>query len=196
MRSLLCLHGSGGSALEFSVLSAWAAKNQWKLDAIDAPSGTGKWWTYPPGQRSFTASSYSGADASIEAVETALIAGKHDGVLGFSQGAMLAAIIGARSALGEGPPVAAVVLCSGATPKPFEPLLHRLRDTPSARPLPTLHTLCKADPMNPAELGAEVASCFPESATLWHDGGHALPPPSHLDAVAAFLDRAVPASKI
>jgi pimeloyl-ACP methyl ester carboxylesterase len=202
MRSLLCLHGSGGSASEWNALGAWAAGAKWQLDAIDAPAGTGKWWTYPAGQRSFTASSYSGAEESIALVERELVRGKYDGLLGFSQGAMLAAIVAARSALGEGPPIKCAVMCSAAVPKPYEALLHRLRDAPAVGQdgtgrvlLPTLHCLCKQDPMNPAALGEEVAGCFaPSAEVLWHGDGHAVPSPGKggLEDVAAWLDRAVP----
>ena len=79
-RSLLLLHGSGGGAAEFSSRFG-ASLASWTLEAIDAPAGTGKWWTYPPGERSFTASSYSGAEESIAAVESALVRGNHFGAL-------------------------------------------------------------------------------------------------------------------
>ena len=88
-------------------------------------------------------------------------------------------------------------MSAGAVPKPYEPLLHRLRDcTPSAPLLmPTLHTLCEADDMNPSALGEDVARCFgPLAEVLWHADGHALPPagPDGLERVAAFLERAYP----
>lgn len=194
-RSLLLLHGSGGNAKEFT-RRLGNHLSPWTLEAIDAPAGNGKWWTYPAGQRSFTASSYSGAEESIAVVEAALQAGNHAGVLGFSQGAMLAAIVAARSALGENNvPLKFAVLSASAMPKPYEALLHRLRDSPSPPMLmPTLHTLCKADDMNPAELGEEIAGCFgPRAEVLWHAAGHAVPPPGPegLDSVAAFLERAM-----
>ena len=100
-RSLLLLHGSGGGGAEFA-RRLGTSLAPWKLEAIDAPSGSGRWWTYPAGERSYTASAYEGAEESIAAVERALVRGNHAGLLGFSQGAMLAAIIAARSALGEG----------------------------------------------------------------------------------------------
>ena len=208
VRSLLCLHGSGGSSAEWAKLNNWAKLARIELSAIDAPSGNGKWWTYPPGQRSFTASSYSGAEESIALVESELRKGGHAGVMGFSQGAMLAAIVAARSALGESGsvPLKCAVLCAAAIPKPYEPLLHRLRDAPDdAKVLfPTLHTLCRADPMNPSSMGEDVASCFePLADVMWHEDGHAIPPlaaaaadamgPSSTSMadVAAWLDRVV-----
>ena len=60
--------------------------------------------------------------------------------------------------------------------------------------MPTLHCLCRTDPMNPAELGEAVAGCFaPRGELLWHEGGHALPPrgPGGLDAMEAWIERAL-----
>ena len=86
-------------------------------------------------------------------------------------------------------------MSAGAVPKPYEPLLHRLREASPPLLMPTLHCLCATDDMNPATMGEDVASCFaPRSELLWHAAGHALPPagPEGLGAVAAFLDRAMP----
>jgi hypothetical protein len=101
-----------------TALSALAAEcPSCTFDAVDAPSGTGKWWTYGPGLRSYTAPSYEGAEESIALVESRISSGGYDGILGFSQGAMLAAIVAARSALGEGPPLKLAVCCASALPK-------------------------------------------------------------------------------
>ena len=113
-KSVLCLHGRGGSASAFlarglePLRSATAASYGvpgrerravgWNYDAIDALDASGGWWTYPKGQRSYSADSYTGAEASIAAVEAELATGKYSGLLGFSQGAMLAAVVAARAA--------------------------------------------------------------------------------------------------
>ena len=76
-------------------------------------------------------------------------------------------------------PLKCAVLCAAAIPKPYEPLLHRLRDAPDGGKVlfPTLHTLCRADPMNPSSMGEDVASCFePLAEVMWHEDGHAIPP--------------------
>ena len=114
--------------------------------AIDAPSGRRTWWTYSAGERSFTASSYEGAEQSIAAVEAELESGGYVGLLGFSQGAMLAAIVAARASLRESCPLLRfAVICAAAVPKPYEPLLERLRAAPeAAAALPTLHCLSEA----------------------------------------------------
>ena len=120
------------------------------------------------------------------------MSGGYCGVLGFSQGAMLAAIVAARSALGEGPPLQLAICCAAALPKPYEGLLERLRDAPSPRPLRTLHTLSKQDGMNPPEMGEGVASCFSGAEVEWHDGGHKVP--TDPSVIAGFLSRTAAAT--
>jgi len=190
---ILCLHGSGDTAAGLlTALAPLAASCPgWAFDAIDAPSGTGKWWTYAPGMRSYTATAYEGAEESIEVVEAKLISGGYIGVLGFSQGAMLTAILAARSALGEGAPLKLAICCAAALPKPYEGLLQRLRGAPSPLPIRTLHTLSKRDGMNPPNMGEDVAACFAASEVSWHDGGHAIPKDA---AIARFLERAAAAN--
>jgi len=195
IRRVLCLHGSGGTAASFLERLAplrSALGDEWELGALDAPGGSGRWWTYPAGERSFTAASYEGAEASISAVERELSTGGYVGVLGFSQGAMLAALVAARCSLGESEvTLRFAVLCGGATPKPYDALLTRSRTAPRASALlPTLHCLSAVDDMNPPELGEALADAFrhPPALTLWHDAGHTLPPqgpPMH--TVAAFM---------
>ena len=72
-----------------------SANVPWELDALDASRG--QWWTYPAGERSFSASEFFGAEESIAAVEAAIARGGHVGILGFSQGAMLAAVVAMRA---------------------------------------------------------------------------------------------------
>ena len=144
---ILCLHGSGGSGDAFLARLAHLQEGTARtFHAIDAPSGRRTWWTYPAGERSFTASSYEGAEQSIAAVEAELESGGYVGLLGFSQGAMLAAIVAARASLRESCPLLRfAVICAAAVPKPYEPLLERLRAAPeAAAALPTLHCLSEA----------------------------------------------------
>ena len=195
-RRILCLHGRGGNAKAFiahGMAPLLARASAWEFEAIDACGPNGAWWTYPAGQRSYSAESYSGADDSIAAVEATLATGKYCGLLGFSQGAMLAAVVAARLALGEGDKNAAAhlnfaVICSAALPSPYRPLLERLRSAGGAPSLPTLHCLSAMDPMNPPELGEELAGCFGDSAqVLWHDAGHDMPPRDRLDELDQWL---------
>ena len=196
LNRVLCLHGSGGSASSFLERLAPlrdAAGDAWELRAVDAPAGDGRWWTYPQGERSFTASRYDGAEDSIATVERELASGDYVGLLGFSQGAMLAALVAARCSLGESDAsLRFAVLCGAATPKPYDALLTRSREaSSSARSLPTLHCLSAVDEMNPRELGESLAACFrhPRAELLWHGAGHTLPPEGEpTSQVLAFMN--------
>ena len=135
------------------------------------------------------------SEASIAAVERELVDGGYSGILGFSQGAMLAAIVAARASLGEGvPSLQLAVCCGGAVPKPYEPLLERMRA--DSAPIPTLHCLSHADNVNPVEQGVALAEFFgPTAEILWHDAGHSMPPGDTNKEVTAWLDRIGPLFK-
>ena len=191
---VLCLHGKGGSAASFldDLQPLRSALPAIEFQTMDAPGGTRSWWTYPRGERSFSASSFSGDDVSIAAVEAELVKGGYDGILGFSQGAMLAAVVAARSALGQGPPdskLSLTVCCGAALPKPFEPLFAALRESGGAPAIRSLHCLSAVDTMNPPELGKALATSFGTSASLlWHDNGHTVPPSESLGELVAFFE--------
>lgn len=161
---------------------------------VHAFTGEGTWWTYPAGERSFTASSYEGAEESIDAVEKAIVEGDFVGLLGFSQGAMLAAIVAARATLGEGPklPLQFAIMCGGAMPNPYRPLLDRLRQRgevgvqPPDSVLPTLHCISESDRVNPVELGRELATCFAPRARTRHSKAM---PSEHTARTASCLGR-------
>ena len=101
-RRILCLHGRGGSADSFTLraiaplrdaaAASYGIPGQsrravaWEFEALDSEDDAGAWWTYPSGQRSYSATEYYGAQGSIERVEKALATGRYNGLLGFSQG--------------------------------------------------------------------------------------------------------------
>ena len=205
-RRVLCLHGLGGSKFAFLEHhlkplrgAAMASYRDWRpvaweFDAIDAPlSETGGWWDYSPeGTKSYTADELVGLETSVALVEETIVSGDFCGLFGFSQGAMLASIVAARAALGEGPcsNLRFAVMCGAALPRPAEPLLHRLRDAPAAerRAMATLHCLSKEDDDQPSERGEALAACFHDSKTLWHDQGHRLPPRDTCKEIVAWMD--------
>lgn len=208
--TILCLHGRGGGAFSFLAHNIAPLRDTtaacygipgrarrataWKYDAIDSEDASGGWWSYPEGERSYSAKEFVGAEASIAAVEAELATGLYCGLLGFSQGAALAACIAARVSLGEGNEDAArhlrfAVICGTALPQPFRPVFEKLQEAGDAA-VPTLHCLSRADTVNPPGLGEELARSFGATAqVLWHDAGHALPPKDKLTEVAAWLDQ-------
>ncbi|CAD7939988.1 unnamed protein product [Amoebophrya sp. A25] len=91
------------------------------------------WWHLPDGHRSYTAEAYFGDDKSLKRIEDALSTLKgqqsddatsgYDGILGFSQGAMMAAIIAARNV----EKLKFALLFGAALPKPYENFLEEFR---------------------------------------------------------------------
>jgi len=191
---VLCLHGRGDSASHFIGQIAHIREAvSGEFHAIQAPLPGGAWWTYPKGERSYSASSFSGAEASVSMVEQALVEGKFDCLLGFSQGAMLAAVVAARLALGDTPlaqqaTLRLAVMFGAALPKPYEDLFSRLRDAGGAQGIRTLHCLSKNDITNPPELGSALAGCFGARAQEhWHGNGHRVAPATSVPTIVEFL---------
>lgn len=117
----------------------------------------------------------------------ALLAEAPSGVLGFSQGAMLAATVAAWSARGEVPPIRCAVMVAGRIPRAvaLAPLFEAPID------LPSLHVWGARDPMAP--LGPDLAARFVGAERLEWSGPHVVPTRGAAGAaLAAFLARHLP----
>ena len=176
-RRILCLHGSGSSGAEFHAAMGTLrqALPSWTFEFADAPhslrGNLGKtWWLLPPGERSFTAHAYDAAsvDATMQLLADVWRERPFDGLIGFSQGAMLAAVaVANRTILPKW-----VVCCGAARPRPYERLLEQ---EASYGGLPrSLHLLSKRDVMNPPEMGEWLAERM-GGEVMWHEAGHAMP---------------------
>ncbi|XP_025903777.1 esterase OVCA2 [Nothoprocta perdicaria] len=141
-------------------------------DSDDDPRA---WWFSGPGtfEAREEAAAPDGLDESLSAVAAALAEhGPFDGLLGFSQGAALAAMACALRAAGDGRfPVAFAVLVAGfASRAPAHAAFYR---QPIA--LPTLHVVGRADAVIAPQLSWELARSFVEPVVLEHPGGHFVP---------------------
>ncbi|XP_032860012.2 esterase OVCA2 [Tyto alba] len=156
-------------------------------DRDDPPRG---WWFSGPGtfEAGEAAAAPAGLEESLSAVATALVEhGPFDGLLGFSQGAALAAMVCALRARGDPRfPVAFAVLVAGfASRAPAHGHFYR---EPIA--LPTLHVVGDADAVIAAPLSRELARRFVEPVVLTHPGGHFVPAAApQKKAYLDFLDR-------
>ena len=220
-RKILLLHGSGGSAGAFLNHGALgiqgAAKGSyhdggrlaWLFGAIDWDVGLeddmewGEWWLRPSGEAS--EAGYKAADKAIATIEDTIREGDYDGIVGFSEGAMIAAVIAARATLkeeGACDDLGFAVLCGGAVPMPYEALLRRLREEDEStaevvRVVPTVHCLSKSDTVHAAAEGERRASFFGVEGSsrvlvTWHDAGHAMPSARDCKEIIAFADEAAP----
>ena len=203
-RRFLLLHGTGTTAGAFvNTQTARGAKEfltgvprrvdaggilippNWQYHALDAESYDGGWWE--------DGDKFKNAAKSIAAVEAALVENQAVGVIGHEQGATMAALVAARSALGLGPPLDFAIMCGASMPPEggeYHELLQKLRETPSAS-IATLHCISESDAVHPPEQAEELAACFgPSAEVLWHDRGSAMPSRSWWKESQGFPEKA------
>ncbi|XP_027745818.1 esterase OVCA2 [Empidonax traillii] len=167
------------------VVPATAAQDD--PDGDDPPRG---WWFSGPGafEAGEAAAAPEGLEESLSAVAAALAEqGPFDGLLGFSQGAALAAMVCALRARGDPRfPVSFAVLVAGfASRAPAHGHFYR---HPIA--LPTLHVVGDTDAVIAAPLSMELSRCFVEPVVLTHPGGHFIPAATaQKKAYLEFLER-------
>ena len=214
-KKMVALHGKGGTAASFEEYMrplVEATSDTWEWEFIDGPfeSAPGKcWWQLKPGERTFEAKELIGCDESLALLD------RHwpfDGVMGFSQGAMLAAIACGRG-LGPGstkmgrPPVAIIAgaafpTCRGADVNKLKLMEYAAAESEVVVPesvaaspgalnfdplVKSLHVIGKRDAMNPPEQGMKVAEAFgPGAQLLEHGGGHTVPLDE--DAMRRYLE--------
>ncbi|XP_006891161.1 PREDICTED: ovarian cancer-associated gene 2 protein [Elephantulus edwardii] len=115
--------------------------------------------------------------------------GPFDGLLGFSQGAALAALVCALGQAGDArfPLPKFIILVSGFCPRGGE-LQEPILKAPLA--LPSLHVFGDTDRVIPSQESQQLASQFPGAVTLNHSGGHFIPAAApQRQAYLKFLDQ-------
>ncbi|XP_053864414.1 esterase OVCA2 [Malaclemys terrapin pileata] len=152
------------------------------------------WWFSRPREETFDAleeaAACKGLDESLDAVARALAEhGPFDGLLGFSQGAALAALLCALQQRGDARfPFEFAILVAGFKSR-AAPHSGYYRE-PIA--VPSLHVLGDTDRVIPPGLSRELASHFVDPAVLTHPGGHFVPAAApqkraYLEFLAKFL---------
>ncbi|XP_072496060.1 esterase OVCA2 isoform X1 [Notamacropus eugenii] len=152
------------------------------------------WWFSKPEAAAFSAleepAECRGLEEALGAVGQALAKhGPVDGLLGFSQGAAMVALVCALAQAGDPrfPLPRFVILVSGFRPRgPELPLL-----SPQAPlRLPSLHVLGETDRLIPPRESLDLAGCFAGAVTLCHPGGHFVPAAApQRPAYLKFLDQ-------
>lgn len=178
-RRMLALHGKGGNARAFARQLAPlcdATSEHWEWHFADGgtiepnPGGRG-WWALRPGERTFNASELPGVEDSIAMVRET---GPWAGIFGFSQGAMLAALV-----MAEDPSCVTecAIIAGAAWPTCVAHKLERMENGQmDVTPTRSLHIIGASDAINPPEQALRVARAFGLSASvLNHDGGHIVP---------------------
>ncbi|XP_060060130.1 esterase OVCA2 [Erinaceus europaeus] len=115
--------------------------------------------------------------------------GPFDGLLGFSQGAALAALVCALGHVGDPrfPLPRFAILVSGFCPRGFG-LKEPFQRGPLS--LPSLHVFGDTDRVIPSQESMQLASRFSGAITLMHSGGHFIPAAApQRQAYLSFLDQ-------
>ena len=176
---------------------------------MEGPHSTGgdgrAWWNLPPGVRTFEAIELDGIEDSFKILDSHY---PFDGVMGFSQGAMLAAVACGRGIKGGHRPSVAIIV-GAAWPTAHGDDVRKLwrvelaaseadgemrnavpealaEVVPPSDPLVrSLHVVGKQDTINPPAQAMNVAESFFCEELLEHPGGHTVP----LDekAIKAYL---------
>ena len=179
---VLALHGSGGSPSKFDraltcfreILPAGSV-----IDFLQGPFGKDDgfcWWNMDDGERSFNARELQGLETSFDRVIARIKETRPDILLGHSQGAMMAAIVLAKSITEKDsnlvlPKIA--ILSGSSYPMSQKELFEMAKS--SECPVKTVHCIGRADNINPPELAHQLASTFKGSIVLEHGGGHVFP---------------------
>ncbi|KAM5273089.1 esterase OVCA2 [Ctenodactylus gundi] len=133
-----------------------------------------------------------GLEQALETVARALHElGPFDGLLGFSQGAALAALVCALGHAGDlrFPLLRFLILVSGFCPRGLPRLLPEpVLQSPLS--LPSLHVFGDTDRVIPSEESVRLASRFSGAITVTHPGGHFIPAAApQRQAYLKFLDQ-------
>merc|ERR1712107_977226 len=144
---------------------------------VDAPHPLApgfSWWYLKPGERSFTATTFEGWDQTVEFAQAAWREqGPFDGLLGFSQGAILIAGLELSGSILEPRPTCAI-LFGAATPGPFRTQLSSAEVGKLGGGMRSLHVIGKLDDVNPPDQAHKIATAF-GGEVYEHEGGHDVP---------------------
>ncbi|CAN8026840.1 unnamed protein product [Ixodes persulcatus] len=194
---VLCLHGYRQDGQSFkSKLGGFRKATKSVLDPvfIDAPhlipessnaEGNiaepnvpgGRGWWFSSSQKSFNAQEHTdvcvGFDDSVKAVEKACSLGPFDGILGFSQGAAMAALVLCLQSLGKlTTNLKFGVLIAGFKSRST---LHDVLYTDGLVKVPTLHIVGDTDAVIPKPQAMEIVPFFKSPQVVCHPGGHFIP---------------------
>ncbi|XP_054611034.1 esterase OVCA2 [Dunckerocampus dactyliophorus] len=210
---VLCVHGyrqCGASFRDKTGALRKLLKKQVELVYVDAPhcvvqvqendvgSDAGGdqdcrgWWFSDPQAQTFSAQQQceesSGLEESVAVVREAVkLQGPFDGILGFSQGAALVAMLCALQEQNAEPDfhfrfaVLVAAFCSACTQH------HKFYSAPVQ--MPSLHVFGLEDRVIPDSMSRELLPCFRDPHILTHPGGHFVPAASaHRQTYQNFLE--------
>eukprot|EP00033_Pygsuia_biforma_P001477 GCRY01001666.1.p1 GENE.GCRY01001666.1~~GCRY01001666.1.p1 ORF type:complete len:214 (-),score=29.58 GCRY01001666.1:186-827(-) len=186
---LLALHGFKQSAPVFKERTnslRKALKSCVEIEYIDAPhyekidpeleKAFGKVYGWFSTQEN---TSYLGIEKSLDFVVEKLRENSYDGIISFSQGAVLGAVLCAMMQKGELPKNAAggalfsfAIFVSGFIPRDPK---YKAEFASEKMTVPSLHVFGETDNIVPFQESKNLAQCFSKSDVHFHGGGHFVP---------------------
>jgi predicted esterase len=193
---ILCLHGFGQNAAifrkqtcalrkslkdyaEFVYVNAPYSLNTKTLveSTNDTPDTERSWWFMNE-----TTGSYDGKDKSLEYLSELVTKESYDGLIGFSQGAMIGSCMATLCSNAKNLKFA--ILISGRPAR--DPQLEKLFTGKCA--MPSLHVIGEADTIVPKEDSMKLSEHFKDASLLFHSGGHYVPQgKEHRERLVSFI---------
>eukprot|EP00746_Dinoflagellata_sp_MGD_P028310 gnl/MRDRNA2_/MRDRNA2_166912_c0_seq1.p1 gnl/MRDRNA2_/MRDRNA2_166912_c0~~gnl/MRDRNA2_/MRDRNA2_166912_c0_seq1.p1 ORF type:complete len:622 (-),score=126.82 gnl/MRDRNA2_/MRDRNA2_166912_c0_seq1:193-2058(-) len=180
---ILALHGYVGTAKDFEETTDWFSKGlgprvQWRFLTAPLPGAAvvnndednRAWWPHDSGEDA-AAAGWAEAVAYVQGIWEA--EGPFDGVVGFSQGAAMAASLAGMQQAGALPFKFSFIISGGGYK--CEPASSFFAQGATIN-IPSIHVVGKHDKLSPPETSHELASCFVNAQVLIHDGGHEFMP--------------------
>ena len=133
-----------------------------------------EWWDSVKAEDG-TVVRYEGFERSLQALEEACAAhAPIHGIVGFSQGGILASLVGALSLQGKTTVVPQCLILI-STMKARDPKLGAALRPEAPLNIPTVHLIGEKDTAIPAEVSESLGACFQGAITIKHPRGHQVP---------------------
>jgi len=141
------------------------------------------WWnSIEENVRPSQSRSYTGLEASLVQIQHAVATdGPFDCILGFSQGATLAALYCLLSA--SPPPFRALILIAGFMPRDTHVLSQLANKPPGILTMPSVHVTGSSDAFVPSSSTMQLSEFFLDAEVVHHPGGHGIPTGTEFRAV-------------
>mmetsp|Transcript_53573 Transcript_53573/g.116797 ORF Transcript_53573/g.116797 Transcript_53573/m.116797 type:complete len:223 (+) Transcript_53573:100-768(+) len=141
------------------------------------------WWnSIEENVRPSQSRSYTGLEASLGQIQHAVTTdGPFDCILGFSQGATLAALYCLLSA--SPPPFRALLLIAGFMPRDTHVLSQLANKPPGILTMPSVHVTGSSDAFVPSSSTMQLSEFFLDAEVVHHPGGHGIPTGTEFRAV-------------
>lgn len=186
---VLCLHGYLSSSDAFAPAVKDFTADLQDLIVCECPPHDGMWWMPSTDGVSADPRGALGWEKSVATLVPLLTESDFDGVLGFSQGAAMAAVL---CALHPKKLRFCILACGFTAVGTNIPGLGEGEDAPKIK-IPSFHLIGERDTSVPPEIAGHLASRFEDPTVVRHGGGHWMPKDrSVTNELRVFLESLAP----